>query len=160
MNSYRQITIVTVGLLLITLLNQHQSNADPPANKPAVNNPTSATNKPAANNPTSATNEPTANKPEPKHRKWKTGTFGPASPESSEHPLKLHGPLVITFLRSSIDPASPKKQYIMITGGGVQSEWFSPEEFTGELYLGADQQLITRKTDFSPRNVIYSGYEP
>jgi hypothetical protein len=132
--------VIVIGILLITLVDQNQSAADPPpATKPTADKPASVADK--------STKPAAADKPETeKHRKWKTGIFNKAHP--------LQGPFVVTFLRTSVDPASPKKQFVLFG-----SDWFSPEEFTGELYLGAGQQLITR-SDFSPRDVIYSGYEP
>jgi hypothetical protein len=84
--------------------------------------------------------------PTPPAQRWVTGYFNEAHP--------LQGPILITFLRSNMDPSDSRKQSIVWTGHNSR---FSVENFTGQFFLPGGQSLTIAEKD-SSREIIYSGY--
>ncbi len=76
----------------------------------------------------------------------------------------LSGPIVITSLTSSVNPADAVTvgQYLIMndpsgTTGTIGNEWISADKFHGPMLLRAGATLKGRVTDYTSRGVIYSG---
>jgi hypothetical protein len=85
--------------------------------------------------------------------RFETGVIRPGHTSDQIKAGALKGPFLLTMLQSDVDPASPKREFVIWS---TENRWIAADDFKGQFYLGKDEMLMGRD-DFTTRGVIYSG---
>lgn len=86
--------------------------------------------------------------PIPQNCRWESGVILP-----NMQPGALKGPFLVLSLTADVDPASPKRAWVVWSR---ENRWFSVDDFKGPFFLAPGEMLLGRN-DFTTRGAIYSG---
>jgi hypothetical protein len=85
--------------------------------------------------------------------RFETGVIRPGHTSDQIKAGALKGPFLLTMLQSDVDPASPKREFVIWS---TENRWIAADDFKGQFFLGKDEMLMGRD-DWTTRGVIYSG---
>src|SRR5437660_7461182 len=70
--------------------------------------------------------------------RFETGVIRPGTTSDTIKAGALKGPFLVTMLQSDVDPASPKREFVIWS---KENRWIAADDFRGQFYLEKDEML-------------------